>query len=151
MDRYKVVKEDALNAYILDNDENYIVVLCSTKKPDLGFDRLETLVTQANEYIKLTTVKIEDLKVFEFDCGESDWVIARSEKEATDYYATIIDDIEEYDITEIDDWHNHKIRAEEDKKQPDGTYWKTQTMLEIAKEIYVNGYTGPEIIASTCY
>ncbi|MCQ4925000.1 hypothetical protein NE686_18005 [Tissierella carlieri] len=49
MSRYKVIIEDAINAYILDRSENTIVALCSTKRPDLGFKKLEKLVGQANK------------------------------------------------------------------------------------------------------
>lgn len=93
MDRYKVVKEDVLNAYIVDIEENYIVALCGTKRPDLGFDRLEKLVEQANEYIKISQVgemavelikdseKLEALnsiEIYEFSCcgGECEYVLA---------------------------------------------------------------------------
>lgn len=49
MNRYEVIKEDVTNAYILDKSENKIVALCTTKRPDLGFERLENLVRQANK------------------------------------------------------------------------------------------------------
>ena len=45
---YKVIVEDVLNAYILDEKESRIVALCTTKRPDLGFEKLEELVKQAN-------------------------------------------------------------------------------------------------------
>lgn len=96
--------------------------------------------------------KIEDLKVYEFESGgESDWVIAMNQEDARNYYATVIDDIEEYDITELENWHEHVVRVETDEMQSDGTYWQDQTMLQLAKENYINGYDQPEIIASTCY
>lgn len=47
--RYEVVVEDILNAYILDKEENEIVCLCSTKRPDLGFKKLQELVGHANK------------------------------------------------------------------------------------------------------
>ena len=50
MSRYKVVQEDCLSAYILDTKENTIVALCSTKRPDLGFQNLLELVDKANKY-----------------------------------------------------------------------------------------------------
>lgn len=44
-------------------------------------------------------IKVEDLKVFEFEAGgEYDCVIARNEEEAKNYYATIIDNREEYEM-----------------------------------------------------
>lgn len=46
--KYIVVKEDVCNAYILDLEENMIVALCSTKRPDLGFEKLVALVNEAN-------------------------------------------------------------------------------------------------------
>lgn len=46
--RYEVVIESPTNAYILDKDTNRIVTLCSTKRPDLGFERLLELVRAAN-------------------------------------------------------------------------------------------------------
>lgn len=48
MNRYKFVSEDALNGYILDTKDNYIVTLCNTKRPDLKFDKLKELVEMAN-------------------------------------------------------------------------------------------------------
>lgn len=45
---YKLIKENSLNAYILDTKTNHIVTLCYTKRPDLGFDKLQTLVDKAN-------------------------------------------------------------------------------------------------------
>lgn len=50
MSRYKVIREDCLNAYILDTEKNTIVALCSTKRPDLGFQNLMKLVDKANKH-----------------------------------------------------------------------------------------------------
>lgn len=49
MNKYEIIIENPLNAYILDKEENMIVALCTTKRPDLGFDKLNELVKQANE------------------------------------------------------------------------------------------------------
>jgi len=46
--KYKVVQDDVLNGHILDVEENMIVALCSTKRPDLGFKKLVVLVNEAN-------------------------------------------------------------------------------------------------------
>lgn len=62
MNKYEVIKEDALNAYILDKELNEIVVVCNTKRPDLKFEKLETLVNKAN----IAEQSIELLKEFAF-------------------------------------------------------------------------------------
>lgn len=49
-DRYSLIKEDIVNSYILDNKENKIIALCHTKRPDLGFEKLEELIEKANKY-----------------------------------------------------------------------------------------------------
>lgn len=99
-----------------------------------------------------TGVKIEELKVFEFDCGEQEWVIAKNIEEAKQYYSEFIgaEDLDGCDITELENWHEEIIREEVDEKQPDGSYWKDITMLEMAKARYINGYDEPEILATTC-
>lgn len=47
-DRYELIIKSPANAYIMDKKENTIVALCSTKRPDLGFNKLMKLVNQAN-------------------------------------------------------------------------------------------------------
>ena len=42
--RYKVITENVTNAYILDEQNNEIVSLCNTKRPDKGFESLERLI-----------------------------------------------------------------------------------------------------------
>lgn len=97
-------------------------------------------------------MKIEELKVFEFDCGEREWVIARDMEEAKQYYSKIIgtEDLCGCDITELKNWHKAIVRYEVDEKQPDGSYWEDITMLDMAKGRYANGYDEPEILATTC-
>ena len=57
--KYKLIKEDVLNAYILDTETNYVVTLCHTKRPDLGFKELQILIDKANERASLKPT-IED-------------------------------------------------------------------------------------------
>ncbi|MBO1264346.1 hypothetical protein J3A84_04735 [Proteiniclasticum sp. SCR006] len=60
--KYIVVKEDVCNAYILDLEENMIVALCSTKRPDLGFVKLTRLVNEANiGHEKMEAIRRDDL------------------------------------------------------------------------------------------
>lgn len=47
--RYEVIIDDVLNAYVKDNEENEIVVLCNTKRPDKEFTNLKKLVEYANQ------------------------------------------------------------------------------------------------------
>ena len=58
--KYKVEIEDVLNARILDTEENRIVTLCNTKRPDLAFEKLLDLVDKANQVeemeIKLSNI-----------------------------------------------------------------------------------------------
>ena len=48
MNKYKLVVQDVTHAHILDEEENKIVVLCTTKRPDLGFEKLQELIERAN-------------------------------------------------------------------------------------------------------
>ncbi|WP_427340931.1 hypothetical protein [Caloranaerobacter sp. DY30410] len=71
-------------------------------------------------------MRAEDLKCFEFDGGEQEYIIARTKEEAIEYYKGIVgDDIDEYEIREIKDWHNMKVRVE----LPSGKY-EEMTFLE---------------------
>ena len=56
---YKFVRENSIYGYILDEKKNCMVVLCTTKRPDLEFEGLQELVDKANEHeqIKNTTIK----------------------------------------------------------------------------------------------
>lgn len=93
---------------------------------------------------------VTKLKVFKFDNGEEECVISKNYQEAYDYYKGIVeDDIVNFTITEVENWHDKKVRCEESEKQLDGTYWKDYTMKELANEFYKNGYTGPNTISST--
>jgi hypothetical protein len=93
---------------------------------------------------------IGKLKVFKFENGEEECVIAQDYQEAYAYYKDIVDeDIEDFNITQIKDWFNIKVKCEVHEKQEDGTYFKMRTMADIANEIYRNKYTGPEIISTT--
>lgn len=98
-------------------------------------------------------MKIEDLKVFTFKNDEVDYVIAKDLDEAKEYYATDVvgfDEINEFEITEFNNWHDREMYIETDKQQGNGTYLKKEKMLKVAKEMYGSGYNGATIIASTC-
>jgi hypothetical protein len=73
MERYELVIEDTLNSYILDKKENTIVALCSTKRPDLGFEKLKELVSKANRDDEKKT------------CGNCEYVVLDSDKEPCAY------------------------------------------------------------------
>lgn len=93
---------------------------------------------------------ISKLKVFKFENSEEECVIAQDYKEAYEYYKSLVDDsIEDFNITEIVDWFNIKVKCETQEKQEDGTYFKMKTMADIASEFYSNGYTGAEVISTT--
>lgn len=47
--KYKLIIENVSSAYILDSEQNRIVALCTTKRPDLGFKALEEMVALANK------------------------------------------------------------------------------------------------------
>lgn len=112
---------------------------------------MNNIMDDAHTELMKGSKHIEVLRVFEFESGESEWVIATTKSEAKEYYASVLGgEIDEYEITELEDWHNVTVKNEVDELQPDGTYLKDQTMLEIAKEIYSKGYDEPTIIASTC-
>lgn len=49
MERYKLIIENPTEAYILDRQEETIVCLCNTKRPDLEFDKLKELIDKVNE------------------------------------------------------------------------------------------------------
>lgn len=66
--KYKLIKEDALNAYILNTETNYVVALCHTKRPDLGFWELQGLINEANDNIHTTgttTIEFTEEEIFE--------------------------------------------------------------------------------------
>lgn len=94
---------------------------------------------------------VSELKVFEFESGETECVIARNYEEACNFYKNYIDEdsLDWSTITEIKDWKNKIVRCETDEKQEDGTYWENKTMEELAREFYQNGYTGATIISTT--
>lgn len=92
------------------------------------------------------------LKVFEFENGEKECVIAKDYQEAYDYYKESVgEDIEFCNITQIENWFNIRLKCETLDKQEDGTYFKFRNMAEVAQEMYQDGYTGAEIISSTVY
>ncbi|MCD3351234.1 hypothetical protein G8V03_09560 [Clostridium botulinum D/C] len=66
MERYKLVVENPLDAFILDTKENMIVTLCNTKRPDLEFDTLKELID--GKYLYCT----HDCDFYNEDIGE--WV-----------------------------------------------------------------------------
>lgn len=91
-------------------------------------------------------MRAEDLKCFLFESWEKEWVIAKEKKEAIEYYESIIDDeIEEYDIQEIEEWHDLKLSIETRKG------YEEITFLEGVKEVYNEETFEPFILASTCY
>jgi hypothetical protein len=94
---------------------------------------------------------ISKLKVFEFESGETDCVIAKDYQEACNYYKNYLgeDDLNWFNISEVDNWQEKIIRCEASEKQRYGTYWENRTMADITKELYSNGYTGAEIISTT--
>lgn len=93
---------------------------------------------------------ITDFKVFKFENAEEECVIAKDYKEACDYYKSLVgDDIEDFNITEVENWYYVKIKCETSEKQEDGTYFKMRTMADVADEYYSNGYTGPQVISTT--
>lgn len=53
--RYKIITENVTNAYILDEQNNEIVSLCNTKRPDKGFESLKRLIEYANKYIDMNS------------------------------------------------------------------------------------------------
>lgn len=96
-------------------------------------------------------VDISKLKVFKFESGETEHVIAKDYQEAYKYYSDMMEeDLEDYYITEVIDWYYEKVRCEMNEEQEDGTYWKMRTMAEIAEDLYWNGYDSPEVICTTC-
>ncbi|MBO8161373.1 MAG: hypothetical protein H0Z24_07015 [Thermosipho sp. (in: Bacteria)] len=91
-------------------------------------------------------MRAEDLKCFEFECGETDWVIARNKEEAVNYYKSLVgNEIEDYEVKEIENWHDLSLRKE--------THcgWKDTTFLEDVKESYNPETFEPYIIATTYY
>ena len=59
MDKYELIIESCTNAYILDKEENKIVALCNTKRPDLGFEKLQQLIQDANNFIPIKSAMEE--------------------------------------------------------------------------------------------
>lgn len=91
-------------------------------------------------------VDAEDLICIEFDGGEREWVVARSENEALQYYEeTTGYDPDEMDVSLITKWHDIQLRVETDKGREDTTF------LEYVKDSYDPETFEPYIIASTCY
>ncbi|KGO12194.1 hypothetical protein NZ45_19145 [Clostridium botulinum] len=92
-------------------------------------------------------IKVEDLKVFQFENGERDYIVADNLDNAIGFYISIVGEEETKmcEVSEIKDWFNLGLREE----QEDGTY-KNTTFLESAKEVYINGYNNPIYIASSC-
>lgn len=92
-------------------------------------------------------VNISKLKVFEFNGEEC--VIAKSYKEAYDYYIGLIGEdyikkyVGELEIEELNNWYEIELVCEGDEISEE-----IKTMGEIAKELYSNGYTGAEMISS---
>lgn len=98
---------------------------------------------------------IKGLKVFKFENGEEECVIAKNYEEAYNYYKGMVGEekMGGYEIEEVKDWYDIKVGCEMENKQEDGTYIKLVSMLEIAEEWYGSGgYTGAYLISTTvCY
>lgn len=47
--KYEFTQEDIVSGYIVDNTKNQIITLCHTKRPDLGFESLKSMVVEANK------------------------------------------------------------------------------------------------------
>ena len=98
-------------------------------------------------------MEIRELKLFAFENGETDWVIAKDLEEAKEYYATDVvgfEEIEEFTVSEVSNWHDIEMDVETDKQQGKGTYLKKEKALNVAKEMYGSGYNGATVFASTC-
>ncbi|HID0768026.1 TPA: regulator [Clostridium botulinum] len=52
MKKYELVIENPTDAFILDKEENTIIALCNTKRPDLGFNKLKNVIEKANKNTK---------------------------------------------------------------------------------------------------
>ncbi|WP_125153655.1 regulator [Clostridium rectalis] len=99
MKKYELVIENPTDAFILDKEENKIVALCNTKRPDLEFNKLETLIEKANKNIKqlfqlgdIAYMIDEDYRFFESE-------VYRIELDNGKYYYTADDcDFEDGDI-----------------------------------------------------
>ncbi len=97
--KYELVIENPTDAFILDKEENKIVALCNTKRPDLEFNKLETLIEKANKNIKqlfqlgdIAYMIDEDYRFFESE-------VYRIELDNGKYYYTADDcDFEDGDI-----------------------------------------------------
>lgn len=63
MNKYELIIENCTSAYILDKEENKIVALCSTKRPDLEFEKLQQLIQEANNYIPIKSMIEESAEV----------------------------------------------------------------------------------------
>jgi hypothetical protein len=153
----EVVAETTLDNNIkleLSISNSYFPIIINTQNKkifSLNWDELVEQAIQSGILDAKDCPKIESLKVFEFDNGETDCVIAEDELSARDWYLrNIADDLEEYTITEIKDWHKEIVYLEEKELQADGNYRDCQTMLEVAREIYKKGYTEPTIISTSC-
>ena len=93
------------------------------------------------------TLNVEDLCCIQFDGGEREWVLARSEDEALEYYEELTGiEVDDLDAELIKDWHDLITRVE---KPIIG--WKEATFLEVAKEDYNPSTFEPYIISTTCY
>lgn len=92
-------------------------------------------------------IKIEDLKLFEFEDGEKDYILADNMDNAIGFYVGMVgrEQAKECEVTEIIDWHNMKMKYEDENEN-----MKESTMLEVAKNDYTNWYSNPIYIASTC-
>ncbi|NHI49119.1 hypothetical protein FDE94_14985 [Clostridium botulinum] len=111
----------------------------------------DTILIQLKK-LNLSQVSVKDLKVFAFENGETDWIIARNLEEAKNYYARIIgfEEMAECNITELKEWNSEVMMLETMEKQYDGTYFKIDNMLNVAIEMYGSGYNGATVIATTC-
>lgn len=92
-------------------------------------------------------IKVEDLKLFEFENGEKDYIIADNLDSAIGFYINMVGEEEAKlcEVTEIKKWFNLALKKEQDN----GTFENT-TFLKSVKEECINGYKNPIYIASTC-
>lgn len=92
-------------------------------------------------------IKIENLKLFQFENGEKDYIIADNLDNAISFYISMVGEEETKlcEVTEIKEWFNLMLKEEQDN----GTF-KNSTFLDSVKETCINGYSNPFYIASTC-
>lgn len=91
-------------------------------------------------------IEVEDLKLFTFENGEIDYIIADNLDNAIGFYIGMVgeEETKECEIIEIKDWHNLRSREEDNNELFENT-----TFLQSIKKQCFNGYSNPIYIAST--